>query len=87
MSEAKHWWHDAGVFYFACPHCKVLLAVEEKEINCGVFRCGVVKQTNQQVPPHTPKPVCDALAAQNLIWGCGKPFKFDGECVAVCGYV
>jgi hypothetical protein len=50
-----------------CPHCQQLIHVEQ--INCAIFRCGVEKQTGQQIPPHLPKPECDRLASENRIYG------------------
>jgi hypothetical protein len=68
-----------------CPHCKSL--VEILEINCQIFRHGAFKLTGQQIPPHLPELECRRLAENNLIYGCGKPFKYDGKNVETCGYV
>jgi hypothetical protein len=43
------------------------------ELNCCIFRCGIYKNSLQQIPPHLSKPECDALVGR--IHGCGKPFK------------
>ncbi len=56
-----------------CPHCATL--VEIAEINCAIFRHGVYKSTMQQLPPHASKEECDRATEQNLIWGCGRPFR------------
>ena len=56
-----------------CPHCQTL--VEIVSINCAIFRCGILKQTGEQIPPHAPKAECDRLAENQLIWGCGRPFR------------
>lgn len=37
--------------------------------------------------PHTAKVECDRLVTLGLIWGCGKPFKFDGAHPTICGYI
>jgi hypothetical protein len=42
--------------------------------------------------PHTPRAECDRLAAQDLIYGCGKPFRvtYDAAGVpraVVCDYI
>jgi hypothetical protein len=46
-----------------------------QEINCGIFRHGILKENNQQIDQHAPKRECDRLVKNNLIIGCGKPFK------------
>ena len=46
-----------------------------------------------QIPPHTSELICNKLIADNLIWGCGKPFRLllntDGqaEYAVKCGYI
>lgn len=56
-----------------CPHCNQL--IEIIAINCAIFRCGVMRQTGEQVNPHASKIECDRLFEQGLIYGCGKPFR------------
>jgi hypothetical protein len=56
-----------------CPHCKIPIFIEE--VNCGIFRHGVLIATNEQIPPHSSKAKCDYYIINNLIFGCGKPFK------------
>ena len=51
----------------------------------SVYKSG--KRKKQPVSPHTPKAECDRLACEGLIHGCGKPFKFDGKKVTICGYI
>jgi hypothetical protein len=58
-----------------CPHCKAVSQVAIKDINCRIFRHGVYKSTFKPIDPHTPKVICDALKARDLIYGCGKPFR------------
>ncbi len=60
-----------------CPHCSQLIEIES--INCAIFRCGIYRTTGQQVSPHAPKAECDRLAAEQQIWGCGKPFRLVRE--------
>lgn len=70
----------------SCPHCAG--SVEIVELNCRIFRHGVVKATGQQMSPHAPKEECDRLADQQLIFGCGKPFQLDAANHAqVCDYI
>jgi hypothetical protein len=56
-----------------CPHCQQW--IEILAINCAIFRCGIYRQTGEQLPPHLSKAECDRVAEQQLIFGCGKPFR------------
>ncbi len=58
-----------------CPHCEIPIMVLKKEFNCKIFRHGVFKNTYKQMNPHLPKKDCDKLVVNDLIIGCGKPFK------------
>lgn len=58
-----------------CPHCNDF--VEITEINCAIFRHGIFKDNLQQINPHLSKSECDNLINNNLIYGCGKPFKLE----------
>lgn len=78
--------------YVYCPHCEQLILIYKNEINCAIFRHGVMKSNLKQIEPHLPKPICDKLAKEGLIYGCGKPFKLvlnrEKEYVAVkCDYI
>jgi hypothetical protein len=73
-----------------CPHCSDNVLIEK--LNCCIFRHGSLKSDGQQIQPHLSKELCDALFANNLIYGCGKPFQIvkdeKGEYDAVkCGYI
>lgn len=72
-----------------CPHC--LLLVEIEKINCAIFRHGIFKIDNNQINPHASKADCDNYIINNLIIGCGKPFKIyyeNNEYKAVeCEYI
>lgn len=61
----------------SCPHCKESVVIEQ--INCNIFRHGVMKDTGKQLDPHLPKLECDALKEKDLIYGCGKPFSLSKE--------
>lgn len=58
-----------------CPHCKEFIFIDIKELNCHIFRHGVYKDSMKQIDPHLDKKKCDYLFDNNLIYGCGKPFK------------
>jgi tRNA 2-selenouridine synthase SelU len=74
-----------------CPHCQISVLIEQ--LNCKIFRHGTFKHNGQQINPHETKEVCDYFVANNMIYGCGKPFKIEqkpesNEFVAViCDYV
>ena len=69
-----------------CPHCQQL--IEIVELNCRIFRCGIFKQTGEQLPPHLPKIDCDRLV--DVIYGCGKPFiinESEPYVATICDYI
>ena len=57
-----------------------------KDIKCAIFRHGVIKKTMKQINPMLKK-VCDYLAKNNLIYGCGKPFRLQNGIAIKCDYV
>ena len=76
-------------YYFNCPYCLMVIQVEKDQLNCKIFRCGIMKDTFTQIYQHTTKFECDRLAENGLIYGCGKPFKFifDNMTVEECNYI
>lgn len=64
-------------FEVQCPHCGEYIIIEQ--VNCAIFRHGVIKTTMVQINPHLPKAQCDRLKDLDLIYGCGKPFKVVNE--------
>ena len=74
-----------------CPHCNSLIYIEKKDFNCHIFRHGVYKDTLKQIDPHLDKDSCDTLKKDNLIYGCGKPFKIINRAnvniAVVCEYI
>lgn len=60
-------------FEVVCPHCKEFVIIEQ--VNCAIFRHGIYKENFIQINPHLSKNECDKLVSNNLIYGCGKPFK------------
>jgi len=81
--------HDkqSDTFYFECPHCKMLCQVPRSEIRCTIFRHAVFKKDMKFVPPHASKKECQRWVKEDLIYGCAKPFKFDGNKVEICDYI
>lgn len=72
-----------------CPHCNEQIIIDE--LNCKIFRHGVIKTTGQQINPHTSKIDCDNYIQNNLIYGCGKPFIINiinnNYKVEICDYI
>jgi hypothetical protein len=69
-----------------CPHCEQ--AIEIVELNCRIFRCGVLISNYQQINPHLDESSCKDLKAKKLIYGCGKPFRITSQnLVEICGYI
>lgn len=68
-----------------CPHCQGTIIIEQ--INCKIFRHGIYRSNGLQISPHASKKECDRLVENNLIWGCGRPFRFDGKLAEPCDYL
>ena len=69
-----------------CPHCEAPIMIEK--LNCGIFRHGVFKDNNEQIPPHLSENACLELIENKKIYGCGKPFKVNNDySVEICGYI
>jgi hypothetical protein len=72
-----------------CPHCKDCILIEE--LNCRIFRHGILKHNGVQINPHSPKDLCDHYVKNNMIYGCGKPFLIKGDApnliVEICDYI
>jgi hypothetical protein len=60
-----------------CPHCLELVLIAE--LNCHIFRHGTFIANGQQVNPHATKEVCDYFVTNDMIYGCGKPFRVIKE--------
>ena len=78
---------DKNTYYFNCPHCDLLCQVPQNEIRCTIFRHGNFKKDFSFVPPHSSKEECDRWIKEDLIWGCGKPFRFTGATLEICDYI
>ena len=77
--------------YVECPHCREIILIIEKEINCAIFRHGSFKHNGKQMNPHETKANCEKYKRLDLIYGCGKPFKLvnrNSKYVAIkCEYI
>jgi hypothetical protein len=56
-----------------CPHCNEPVIIDE--LNCKIFRHAIFKNSGLQINPHATKLECDNYIENNLIFGCGKPFR------------
>ena len=74
-----------------CPHCQEWVYLPKQEFNCKIYRHGVLKSNYQQIDPHLPKSECYRLKNNNLIFGCGKPFKIivsgNKYFIEICDYI
>jgi hypothetical protein len=72
-----------------CPHCKQSILIEQ--LNCRIFRHGIIKKNGEQINPHSSKELCDHYVKNNMIWGCGKPFIIKSNppnlIVEMCDYI
>jgi len=77
--------------YVECPHCSGMIHVLKNEINCGIFRHAYFKSSMAQIPPHTSKEDCKNYLKNDIIYGCGKPFRlsvnYDKIHIEVCEYI
>lgn len=85
---------EEHIYVLSCPHCNGTITINENEVNCQIFRHAILKVNGNQINPHAPKEECDYLSQNNLIYGCGRPFRlFKGELgsdwsyVDVCDYI
>lgn len=74
-----------------CPHCQEWVFLPKQHFNCKIYRHGVYKSNYNQIDPHLSKSECNRLKDQDLIFGCGKPFKIiiSGEkyFIEICDYI
>ena len=75
-------------YFVSCPMCNTTIEIPHNQINCKIFRCGAYRKPGSPpINPHTSEVECNRLVQENLIWGCGKPFRFDGKTIQPCGYL
>ena len=73
-------------YYFLCPWCEMMTSVHNTEIRCTIFRHANFKDFSF-VPPHASEDVCKSWLKDGIVWGCTKPFIFDGKTVKKCDYI
>lgn len=72
---------------YNCPWCDTILIILKKDQNCKIFRHGVYKNNFKQINPHASEEECKLLIEQDLIYGCGKPFKLNRNKLEKCDYI
>ena len=89
QSEQQQQLSEKDYLVFHCPYenCNMLNIVYNNEINCGVFRCGYNKLTNQQIPQHASKVECDILRNDKNIIGCVQPYRLVENVPVICDYI
>ena len=82
---------NLDVLILRCPHCKNYIYIHKNDLNCHIFRHGIYKESLKQIDPHMKKAECDYLYENNLIYGCGKPFKIiklnSEYAIEICEYI
>ena len=84
---------DNNFLIFQCPSCLLYIEVNEYELNCRIFRHGVIRDNKlTQIDPHSSKITCEQLVKNDKIYGCGKPFCIKNEkdgslYVDICDYI
>ena len=83
--------NDDFTIIVQCPNCYEFVVVKKSELNCKIFRHGILKSNYEQIDPHLPKEECDKLIKNDLIFGCGKPFKIledsNKYSAIICDYI
>lgn len=62
-----------------CPHCSETILLYHHELNCKIYRHGVFKTDLQQINPHASEEDCNSYIENDMIYGCGKPFRISLE--------
>ena len=75
------------LFLVKCPNPKCDMVIMVEELNCAIFRCGVFKETFQQIPPHLSEIDCLDLIERKLIYGCATPFRVVNRTAEKCDYI
>ena len=86
---------SAGIYTFACPWCEEVVVVRPQDVACKIFRHAEFKRKAGRfrfVNPHAPQAECERWVREDLIVGCGKPFRLDApggqaKRVSKCGYL
>jgi hypothetical protein len=75
------------ILFVNCPHCNDEIIIFKTEINCGIFRHAIFKNNYEQINPHASKEECENYLANNIVYGCAKPFRIIGNIAEICDYI
>jgi hypothetical protein len=78
---------EERTYYFECPHCMGMCQVPRELVRCRIFRHAVSRVTLQYMDPHATEEACAGWVERGEIYGCGRPFTFDGRTARTCGYI
>ena len=78
---------NRDIYHFECPHCSGLIEVESSNVNCGIFRHAIFKDTHDFVQPHSTEIECESYINNNSVYGCCKPFKIENMQAVICDYI
>ncbi len=83
---------NSQTFFFPCVHCGEMIAIHVSDICCRIFRHGNYKNGLHSINPHASREVCEDLVKNDLIYGCGKPFRMERgengfERIVECEYI
>ena len=57
---------NSNSYQFSCPYWFITIEVDQNQLNCKIFRCGIMKSNGKQVNQHASKNECDYLVDKNL---------------------
>ena len=68
---------------------KLELQPISNEVKAELLNEQILTENLEQIPPHLHKEECDRLVSLDLIYGCGKPFRYnkDTQQTEICGYI
>lgn len=76
---------------FNCPTCSCMIQIFKKDLNCHIFRHGIFKSNGKQINPHSDEKTVLGYISQDLIYGCGHPFKIENKdsklAISVCEWI
>ncbi len=74
-----------------CPHCDEFIIINQRDLNCAIFRHAVYKENYQPINPHAPQAECETLVANGRVFGYAKPFRIieqhDKWIIEPCDYI
>lgn len=69
------------VTFYCCPwpDCPMEFMIADSEIHCGIFRCGVMRGSGDQIAVHATKEQCQRMLAEEMVYGCARPFTITKD--------